>query len=90
MPRIFCYFDDIIGSEDEMYGEFAGELLAIKDFNKNNLNKKIFLNQNLIAKSNETWRYQIYYYHDFLHEKYKIFVGENEQKYFEKDLFFKH
>jgi len=90
LPRIFCYFDDIIGNEDEMYGEFTGELLAIKDFNKNNLNKKIFLNQNLIAKSNEAWRYQIYYYHDFLHEKYKTFIGNNEQENIEKELSFKH
>jgi len=90
LPRIFCYFDDIIGNEDEMYGEFTGELLAIKDFNKNNLNKKIFLNQNLIAKSNEAWRYQVYYYHDFLHEKYKTFIGNNEQENIEKELSFKH
>jgi len=90
LPRIFCYFDDIIGCEHEMYGEFTGELLAIKDFNNNNLNKKIFLNQNLIAKSNETWRYQIYYYHDFLHEKYKIFIGNNEQEKIEKELSFKN
>ena len=38
----FCYFDDVIGSVDEMYGEFSGELLAINEFNKFNKNKKIF------------------------------------------------
>jgi hypothetical protein len=86
LPRIFCYFDDIIGSENEMYGEFTGELAAINEFNKINGNKKIFLNQNLVCQSNEVWRYQIYYYHNFIHEKYNDFIGEEEQLRGNQDL----
>ena len=48
LPRIFCYFDDVIGTEKEMYGINNGELLAIEEFNKENDNKKINLNQNLL------------------------------------------
>tara|TARA_B110000259_G_scaffold110661_1_gene126441 strand:- start:914 stop:1741 length:828 start_codon:yes stop_codon:yes gene_type:complete len=80
LPRIFCYFDDVIGDETSMYGEFSGELLAIKEFNEINKNKKIHLNKNLILSSNNHWRYQVYYYHHFLHPKYNDYVETNEQE----------
>ena len=86
LPRVFCYFDDIIGTENEMYNIYTGELLAIKEFNKKNEFKKITLNQNLVAKSNESWRYQIYYYHNFLHPNYNTFIGEDEQVNLNKEL----
>lgn len=89
LPRVFCYFDDIIGTENEMYNIYTGELHAIREFNKKNEFKKILLNQNLIAKSNESWRYQIYYYHNFLHPSYNTFVGENEQAKLNKELMLK-
>ena len=40
LPRIFCYFDDILGDEISMYNDYSGELLAIKEFNDSNKNKK--------------------------------------------------
>ena len=46
-----------------MFNEFTGELKAINIFNQNNDQKKICLNKNLVANSNDNWRYQIYYYH---------------------------
>ena len=86
LPRVFCYFDDVIGSVDEMYGEFSGELLAINEFNKFNKNKKIFLNKNLVAESNQTWRYQIYYFHNFNHSKYNLYIGDEEQTKISKSI----
>ena len=80
LPRIFCYFDDVIGDEVAMYGEFSGELLAIKEFNESNKNKKIHLNKNLIWSTHNHWRYQIYYYHDFLHPRYNDYVESDDQK----------
>jgi hypothetical protein len=79
LPRIFLYFDDTVGTELEMYNSFSGELLAIKEFNKKNNNKKISQNQNLISNSNEKWRYQIYYFHNFKHHDYNKFIGDKEQ-----------
>ena len=40
-PRVYCYFDDVF---DANYGicEFNGELLAIKEFNEENILKKMF------------------------------------------------
>ena len=78
LPRIFCYFDDVIGTEKEMYGINNGELLAIEEFNKENDNKKINLNQNLL-NTNFYYRLQIYYFHNFIHKDYNKFIYENEQ-----------
>lgn len=80
LPRIFCYFDDIVGSEYEMYNEFSGELLAINEFNKANDNKKICLNRNLLSLNSHSWRHQIYYFHNFNHQDYNKYIGEEEQK----------
>ena len=81
LPRIFCYFDDVIGDQVSMYGEFTGELLAIKEFNEANKNKKIHLNQNLLCNMiGKHWRYQVYYYHDFLHPRYNDYVESDDQE----------
>ena len=89
LPRIYCYFDDIIGSEEEMYGKFNGELLAIEEFNDENKNKKIALNQCLISKNKSYYRHQIYYYHDFQHKDYNKFIYNEEQSKLSKHLILK-
>ena len=33
LPRVFMYFDDIVGDETWLCNEFTGELLAIDEFN---------------------------------------------------------
>ena len=78
LPRVFCYFDDVIGSAEEMYSEYSGELLAIKDFNDNNENRKISLNKNL-QHLDTIWKNQIYYLHNFDHSKYNNFIDPDEQ-----------
>tara|TARA_A100001015_G_scaffold61992_1_gene68367 strand:- start:189 stop:1031 length:843 start_codon:yes stop_codon:yes gene_type:complete len=78
LPRVFCYFDDVIGSAEEMYTEFSGELLAINEFNKNNQDKKISINRNL-QHHNIIWKNQIYYLHQFNHPKYNDFIDPEEQ-----------
>ena len=78
LPRVFCYFDDVIGSAEEMYSEYSGELLAIKDFNDNNENQKLSLNKNL-QHLDTIWKNQIYYLHNFDHSKYNNFIDPDEQ-----------
>jgi hypothetical protein len=90
LPRVFCYFDDIVGTENEMYNNYTGELLAIKNFNKNNRYKKISINCNLVANSFDLWRFQIYYYHNFKHPNYNKYISNNEQKNMNADLIFKY
>ncbi len=79
LPRLYLYMDDVIGQDIEMYGEFNGQLLAIKEFNGESKAIKIHLNQNLIPKPDIGYRYQIYYAHLFSHENYCNFVGGNEK-----------
>lgn len=86
LPRIFNYFDDILGTELEMYNEFSGELLAIEEFNMQNSSKKILLNKNLITSNNEKWRSQIYYFHNFEHNDYNKFIGGTDQELLNKNL----
>ncbi len=81
LPRIFCYFDDIIGSEMEAYNDYIGVRLAINEFNQNNQMKKLGKAYHLLTrKLPETWYNQIYIYHNFSHSKYNEFIGPQNQQ----------
>jgi hypothetical protein len=86
LPRMFLYFDDIIGGPLEMYGEYTGELLAIKEFNQQHEQMKIELNRNLTARLNEPWAHQIYHFHKFDHTQYTQYVGDQEQDAISQNL----
>ncbi len=72
MPRIHCYFDDILGFT---FSEYTGERLAIREFNKKHEMRKIspifglkyFLQE---PYSNQIWCDQMYIAHIFDHELY--------------------
>lgn len=86
LPRLFMYFDDIIGSEIEMYGPFNGQLAAIDSFNSEQQDCKIHLNQNLLPQNHLSFRYQIYYAHLLSHPDYCRYVGGTEQLQMEQAL----
>lgn len=86
LPRIFMYFDDIIGSEVEMYGPFNGQLAAIADFNAEQDECRIHLNQNLLPQTHLPFRYQIYYAHLLEHPDYCRYIGGTQQLDLEKAL----
>jgi hypothetical protein len=87
LPRIFMYFDDIIGGNTWLVHEFAGELLAIEEFNKNHSSKKIVANRYMpIVYPDQWWAHEMYVYHDFRHPKYNVFVGRDEQLVHEMDI----
>lgn len=79
LPRIWTYFDDIIGEE---HSDFTGERLAIADFNARSRNAKITQDHYLRYQAlPQQWKYQIFTYHDFDHPDYCKFVGpQNQQK----------
>lgn len=81
LPRVFMYFDDIIGNDNTwLASEFTGELLAIEEFNKAHPLKKIAVNRfAAVAYPDQWWRHNIYIYHDFAHPKYNTFVADDEQ-----------
>lgn len=86
LPRIYNYFDDIIGSHWEMYGSQNGQLLSIEQFNAKNPRCQIQLNQNLLPDGQNPWRYQIYYTHIFDHPRYNDYIGDKQQEALENAL----
>lgn len=81
LPRVYCYFDDIIGSEIELYCDYTGERLAMNEFNTSHPFKKFSPAYHLITRRDiETWYHQIFIYHNLQHPRYNDFVStENQQ-----------
>ena len=86
LPRQFLYFDDVVGSEIEMYGPHNGQLKAIADYNAAQEAVKIHRNENLINHSHLPWRWQIYYAHLFRHPDYATYIGGGRQEAMETHL----
>ena len=80
LPRVFMYFDDIIGDDIWLCDEFTGERLAIDEFNWSHPSKKI-CKHHYVTKQypNSWWPDLIYIHHDFAHPRYNDFVADNEQ-----------
>lgn len=73
LPRIACYFDDMVGDIDWAYNEFTGELLAIKEFNAAHEHMKLAPVQGLRFYGNRlplVWHEQIFVAHLFQHVDY--------------------
>lgn len=86
LPRVFMYFDDIIGWDHEMYGPFNGQLAAMHEFNAAQDKVKIHLNQNLMPLLHLKYRHQIYYAHLFAHPDYNKYIGDADQDVLESAL----
>lgn len=81
LPRVFCYFDDIVGDETSLYNDYTGERLAINEFNQTHGSKKLSPPYHLLARRfREGWHVQIFIYHDFGHSRYNDFVGRENQQ----------
>ena len=85
LPRVFMYFDDIHGNNTWLPSEYAGELLAINEFNDCHSYKKIVLNRGMPTYL-DYWVDQIYIYHDFRHPDYNVFVGGAESAWHDLDI----
>jgi hypothetical protein len=73
LPRIACYFDDMVGDIDWAYNDFTGELLAIKEFNAANDHMKLAPVQGLRffgSKLPRVWHEQVFVAHLFRHPDY--------------------
>ena len=81
LPRVYCYFDDIVGGGGyKLSNEFMGERLAINEFNQSHENKKIAFNYNLLAQRIvEPWHHKIFIYHDFQHSKYNHLLEDRSR-----------
>lgn len=75
MPRVVCYFDDIIGFS---HSEFTGERAAISDFNQRHEMRKIsplFGLQKYLGWT--PWIEMMYMFHAFDHSRYGEWDGYN-------------
>jgi hypothetical protein len=81
LPRVFCYFDDTIGAETELYNDYTGERLAINEFNQTHSDIKFGLPYHLLAKNIvDPWYHQIWLCHFFKHSRYNAFVSQEDQQ----------
>lgn len=77
IPRVFCYFDDIIGDDLELHSPYAGELLAIEEFNARQAQRKVARIHGLAYKRNipAPWNEQLFVLHAFDHPLYPVHIG---------------
>ncbi len=81
LPRIFCYFDDILGGHVELYNNYTGVRLAISEFNQSHQDKKLDKAHYLLARRVQNrWHRQIYIFHDFSHPAYNAFISPDNQQ----------
>ena len=80
LPRIYCYFDDTVGTETELFNDFTGERLAINEFNSQNEDIKFSVSYHLLAQAKEIWHHQIWICHFFKHKLYNTFVSKHDQQ----------
>lgn len=80
LPRVLCYFDDILGSNLELYNEYTGERLAINEFNANSNSRKLCpvtylekLNRDFSGKN--LYFHSIYSFHIFNHPMYNNYLS---------------
>ena len=75
LPRVSCYFDEIMLTND-----YVGELCAINEFNQKHENKKIakIYGLSLKRKIPRPWNDNIFNFHDFTHPKYNSRINLNK------------
>jgi hypothetical protein len=88
LPRVFCYFDDIIWPERACHNEFTGELLAIREFNEAKPSRKL-APLHLLRNMRHVpagWNDQIYVMHDFAHPLYCVNITPRGDSYTQHPL----
>ena len=80
LPRVYCYFDDTMGGREELYNEYTGELLAIREFNQQHEDRKIVLIHGLIHNRiiKSSWCDAMYALHVFDHPLYNNYVPDRQ------------
>jgi hypothetical protein len=80
LPRIYSYFDDVVG-RDECYADGTGERLAIREFNAQNAAQEFSPDYYLRSELGfMAWHHKIWVLHKFAHSEYCQFVGAEGQQ----------
>ncbi len=88
LPRTICYFDDTVGPHEELHSRFAGELLAIEEFNATEPDRKFTQINGLQHKLHplgESWIAGMYVLHDFAHRDYNTYIYPEPSRQFPLD-----
>lgn len=82
LPRVFCYFDDIVGTDEELQHEYVGELLAIKEYNEKNKYKKIAKINGMYHKRviKSTWSDMMYIMINVKHPFYNTYIYPTDDR----------
>jgi hypothetical protein len=83
LPRVYCYFDDLLWPETSCYNEHIGELCAIRECNESHAGMAlapIHLLQYMRVFP-EVWNEQIYVLHEFHHPLYCRNITPKQEKY---------
>jgi hypothetical protein len=77
LPRIVCYFDDIVGFS---HSDFAGERLAISEFNERDATRKLSQLYGLrhVVYQDRAWTEMMFMLHCFKHARYNDWDGSNQ------------
>src|ERR1700686_1808651 len=72
LPRVYCYFDNIMWPEHALHNEWGGELCAIREFNEEHSPRKLcpihLFRHTRVHES--PWNEMMYVLHDFKHPLY--------------------
>ena len=81
LPRVFCYFDDTLGSETALMSDYTGQRLAIREFNQSHERQKLGIAYCLFKnRVIEPWYRKIWIYHDFEHSRYNTYIGRPDRQ----------
>jgi hypothetical protein len=87
LPRVFMYFDDIVGDDTWLCSEFTGERLAIEEYNEQHSMQKICPNYFLLEARRIPWfSSMIRIFHDFSHPNYNDYIADAAQIYHESRI----
>lgn len=90
LPRVFCYFDDVIFPERACYNQYVGELCAIREYNEEQDHKKLspihLLRHTRLNPA--AWNDQMYVFHDFRHPLYCTNVTPSGEAFTQMPLSF--
>jgi hypothetical protein len=77
LPRVWCYFDDIVGEDWVLHNEYVGELRAIKEFNELHKSMKLLPVFGLSSKRprQAAWCESMFALHRFDHPDYDRYIG---------------
>ena len=80
IPRVRCYFDDIIGTEISLANEFMGEKLAVDEYNAVSAQRKITPVYHLMARPyRKKWHLKAFVHHAYDHPRYSDFIARDDQ-----------